>query len=1393
MCDRVGVLYAGRLVEEGPVDDVFHDPRHPYAVGLLRCLPRGGVRKDQQRLDTIPGFLPQLGADLPACVFVERCGLAQDVCSQEEPPFHDLGNGRHSRCHFWEKAHELPRATPESAAFKPVDQSAEPVIRAESLSKTFRQEGRDIRAVDDLNFVLRPGETLGLVGESGSGKTTLARTLLGLIAADEGRSSSSTGAPLAKQITKRGRDDVRALQIVFQNPDSALNRRFSVQRILGRALTKLRGDAGRRARGAPARARPLGPLRHAADPLAPGAAVGRSEAARRDRARVRRRAARRRLRRADVGARRLGAGGDPQPAGRAAGREGRHLPVHLARPRGRALPVGPHRRALPRAADGARRRRDRVRRPAPSLHGGAAVVDPAGRRRGPRADPAPRRDPEPRETRRRVASSTPAARATSATSAIRRSRSSRRSSPGTSGAATTRSRSCASCSRRRPSSGPRSPTAASSRSRTQGRRPSRRRRASAEGPSRRPGRGRSAAGGDGAGAGAARARARRSCGSTRAASATRTSTRSTARLRRAAPPCSATRARASSSRSARACALAPGTPVVLSWLPACGRCERVRCATSPPLRDRVGRACTTAGCSTAAAAVALRRADLPLLLPLLVRRARGRAGGAAAPDPGGVPFDIAALVGCAVTTGTGAVWRTAAVRPGERVCVFGCGGVGMSAVLGAVGGRRRPDRRRRPDATTKLDGGAVARRDARASRWAGGAEATAERVREAVGRRRRLRVRGDRADRGGARRVPRDPRARRRGADRDPRGRRRARAAGAADPAARAARARLGLRLVAARARLPGAARALPRAGGCRSTGCRAPAAARRGGGGVRRPARRRGAARCAGPGGEHEWTSLDGPIGEAWAGEAPDGSHINVVLAERGSATAAAAVGALAEPAPRPHAVPRLPRARATSCGRRRSSSTSPRSTARRSAAHVGRGAARRRPGRARPRRRGAVDPAERGRRRARGVWIDPAAGDETALKAAHARRCGRRSPTRYRPGGASRALVGAPRGGDQRLTTAVTDLRSRRRGPPLRASSSSRRSPPPGTRCRAAGRGDVVDRPLRGRHWRATRAAASCPTPRCSSACWSASTRGARRSCASSARPSTCTAGGRGAPRSRPGTSSAAALGEPLWRLLGGRSERLLAYASSGELVAPDERARRVAALRDAGVRAVKLRFHHADWREDVAVVERVRDAVGSDVELMVDANQGWRMPGDRGARWDVATATHARGRSSRSASTGWRSRCATDDVEGYARATGGDLAADRAGEMVRGLHEARDLVLRGGVDVDPARRRARGRHRRRPADRRARGAVRPDVVAAHVVQRARAAGQPPPRPRRLHVPVPRGPARPAGVDARTARLAARRPVVAIAPDGTVGPPRRARLGVVPTSTRWRRTASP
>ena len=160
--------------------------------------------------------------------------------------------------------------------------------------------------------------------------------------------------------------------------------------------------------------------------------------------------------------------------------------------------------------------------------------------------------------------------------------------------------------------------------------------------------------------------------------------------------------------------------------------------------------------------------------------------------------------------------------------------------------------------------------------------------------------------------------------------------------------------------------------------------------------------------------------------------------------------------------------------------------------------------------------------------------------------------------------------------------------------------------------------------------------------------------------------------------------ALDTPCWKLLGGRSEQLLAYASTGELVSPEERARRCLALRDRGVRAVKLRFHHEDWRDDVAVVERVRDVVGSSMEIMVDANHGWRMPGDRGPRWDVATAAQC-ARALELLGVWWLEEpLPTADVDGYAalrRLTDLRLAA---GDMVRGAHEARDLVVRGGVDV-------------------------------------------------------------------------------------------------------------
>jgi peptide/nickel transport system ATP-binding protein len=251
MCDRVGVLYAGELLEQGPAREVFDNPRHPYTVGLLRCIPRRGQRKDTDRLDTIPGFLPTPGSSLTGCIFAPRCALAQDKCRTAEPPFFAVSDVRTSRCYFHEQAPDLPRATPASIPASGAngadgaDGPGGPLVVVEGLSKTF---AGNVQALTGVDLAIQRGETLGLVGESGSGKTTLARVLLGLTTPDQGSVVTLDGAPLNPDARKRSRSVLRALQIVFQNPDSALNRRHTVRALISRPLSRLAGLSGARLR-----------------------------------------------------------------------------------------------------------------------------------------------------------------------------------------------------------------------------------------------------------------------------------------------------------------------------------------------------------------------------------------------------------------------------------------------------------------------------------------------------------------------------------------------------------------------------------------------------------------------------------------------------------------------------------------------------------------------------------------------------------------------------------------------------------------------------------------------------------------------------------------------------------------------------------------------------------------------------------------------------------------------------------------------------------------------------------------------------------------------------------------------------------------------------------------
>ena len=244
MCDRVGVLYAGALVEQGATSELFLNPSHPYTVGLLRCIPRGGLHKNTDRLDTIPGTPPALGTNFDGCVFAARCSLADDKCRTQLPEMVTINGSHVARCFHSDKAGSMPRSieqieyAPQTTGHK--TQVGDTLLNISHLSKVFNQDGSKVRVINDVSLTLGVGETLGLVGESGSGKTTIAKLVLGLTPPEEGGVVTLDGKGLAKTLNRRDVADVGAMQIVFQNPDQALNRRHSVTRIVSRAVERLR-------------------------------------------------------------------------------------------------------------------------------------------------------------------------------------------------------------------------------------------------------------------------------------------------------------------------------------------------------------------------------------------------------------------------------------------------------------------------------------------------------------------------------------------------------------------------------------------------------------------------------------------------------------------------------------------------------------------------------------------------------------------------------------------------------------------------------------------------------------------------------------------------------------------------------------------------------------------------------------------------------------------------------------------------------------------------------------------------------------------------------------------------------------------------------------------------
>jgi peptide/nickel transport system ATP-binding protein len=250
--DRVAVMYAGRIVETGTVDEVFYSPRMPYTMGLLGAIPRADESGDRP-LVPIDGTPPSL-VDLPAgCPFAARCPLAFDTCREVEPALIAVGSANHrSACHLAEKIEAggwgptdvfpLPDL-PEAAAARVPRAERDVVLEAKDLVRhhpllkgaVFKRQVGAVRAVDGISFDLRDGETLGLVGESGCGKTTTLLEVLELAAPQAGRI-----VVLGRDVSELGQSERRAMRrdvnIVFQDPMASLDPRMPVSDILAEPM-----------------------------------------------------------------------------------------------------------------------------------------------------------------------------------------------------------------------------------------------------------------------------------------------------------------------------------------------------------------------------------------------------------------------------------------------------------------------------------------------------------------------------------------------------------------------------------------------------------------------------------------------------------------------------------------------------------------------------------------------------------------------------------------------------------------------------------------------------------------------------------------------------------------------------------------------------------------------------------------------------------------------------------------------------------------------------------------------------------------------------------------------------------------------------------------------------
>ena len=234
--DRIAVMYAGRIIEQGPTAELLRRPKHPYTRGLLNSIPD---HAEPRRLVPIGGVAVGLDSRPPGCAFAPRCPLRIDECDAAMPELRLVDPGHAARCLRPDDVAPA-ESTPPPVMARPRSSPPEPLLRVDGLRAEHRGRGEVVVAASEVSFTLGRGECVALVGESGSGKTTIARTIAGLHPLSAGEISLGDEV-LQPEARKRSKDQRKRIQIVFQDPSDALNPRHTVRSAVARPAQVLRG------------------------------------------------------------------------------------------------------------------------------------------------------------------------------------------------------------------------------------------------------------------------------------------------------------------------------------------------------------------------------------------------------------------------------------------------------------------------------------------------------------------------------------------------------------------------------------------------------------------------------------------------------------------------------------------------------------------------------------------------------------------------------------------------------------------------------------------------------------------------------------------------------------------------------------------------------------------------------------------------------------------------------------------------------------------------------------------------------------------------------------------------------------------------------------------------